>query len=112
VLRDLAAFTNHFRTKPSDIVPRACCCGVNRSPGVFLRRRRVVCGASFYCSPEPGVWGQRPPILSPKAFGALLKFFSLASDHDQIEFLSSGPAGLQSPQISKLNSHVPKTFDF
>src|SRR6516162_4715161 len=52
-------------------------------------------GASFYCSPRTGVWGRAPKFLPE---GATSKN-ALASDHHQVELLSTGAAGLQPPQI-------------
>src|SRR6516162_6243538 len=50
------------------------------------------------CSPQTGVWG-RAPILTPKNFGALLKYLALGIDHDQVEFLSTEAPGLEPPQV-------------
>src|SRR5260221_3516443 len=63
----------------------------------FLRcGRRVTKAPAFDCSPRTGVWG-RAPSKSPKTFGHFEN--ALAPNHDQVEFLSTDPSGLQSPQI-------------
>jgi hypothetical protein len=52
--------------------------------------------AFFTVPPEPG-FGAEPQVNPRKLSGHFEN--ALASDHDQLEFLSTDPAGLQSPQI-------------
>ena len=60
------------------------------------RLGRVAKAPAFTPSPRTGVLGQSPKFI--ESFRGTSKIL-LALDHDQVEFLSTDPSGLQPPQI-------------
>jgi len=67
--------------------------------GVLLSRiNQLGRAGALDCSPRTGVWG-RAPILTPKNFGALLKYLALGIDYDQVKFFGTEAPGLEPPQI-------------
>ena len=61
---------------------------------------------AFDCYPRTGVWG-RAPISTPKSFGALLKYFALGIDHDQVEFFGTQAPGFEQPRINIVFDRLP-----
>src|SRR6516165_260450 len=79
--------------------------------GVLLSRiNQLGRAGALDCSPRTGVWG-RAPILTPKNFGALLKYLALGIDYDQVKFFGTEAPGLEPPQIDhQLPVSAPQDF--
>src|SRR5215471_1009549 len=74
-------------------VVKVCLCSV-----LLLAGLASLAGPALWTVPPKPGFGAAP-ILTPKNFGALLKYLALDIDHDQVEFLGTETPGLEPPQI-------------